>query len=53
MQECLGIWINERYNLEPNRAAKIIYFPDMTYAAYDYDFTSKPQWRGTISIIDK
>jgi hypothetical protein len=53
MQECWGIWTNEQYNLKPNKAAKIIYFPDMTYAAYDCDFTNKPRWRGTISVIDK
>ena len=51
--EYWGVWTNERYNLKPNRAAKIIYFPDMTFAAYDCDFANMPRWRGTISIIDK
>jgi hypothetical protein len=49
---CCGVWTNEGYNTDPDRAAKIIYFPDMTWAAYVSDFSVKPRWRVTISIID-
>jgi hypothetical protein len=50
--ECLGVWINAQYNAEEKTAAKIVYYPDMTWDAYEYDFSMKPRWRGTISIID-
>jgi hypothetical protein len=51
-EECWGVWTNEQYNTDPDRAAKIVYFPDMTWAAYVSDFSVNPRWRGTISIID-
>lgn len=50
--ECLGIWINAQYNTKDKTAAKIVYYPDMTWEAYEYDFSMKPRWRGTISIVD-
>jgi hypothetical protein len=50
--DCLGVWINTQYNTQANTAAKIVYYPDMTWEAYEYDFSRKPRWRGTISIID-
>jgi hypothetical protein len=53
LQECWGVWTNEIYNEIQNKAAKIVYLPDMTWFAYDYDFAIQPRWRGTISIIDK
>jgi len=36
-EECFGIWVNGSYNSEEKRAAKIIYHPDMTWAAYKTD----------------
>ena len=50
--ECLGVWINAQYNAKNKTAAKIVYYPDMTWEAYEYDFSKKPTWRGTISIVD-
>ena len=50
--ECLGVWINEQYNTQEKTAAKIVYYPDMTWEAYEYDFSMQPRWRGTISIVD-
>jgi len=52
-EECFGIWVNGSYNSEEKRAAKIIYHPDMTWAAYKTDSSSQPRWRGTISIVEK
>ena len=43
--ECLGIWINTQYNTMNNTAAKIVYYPDMTWEAFEYDFSRKPSWR--------
>jgi hypothetical protein len=50
--ECLGVWINTQYNTMNNTAAKIVYYPDMTWEAFEYDFSRKPSWRGTISIVE-
>ena len=50
--ECLGVWINVEYNTKYKTAAWIVYYPDMTFAAYEYDFSRQPRWRGTISIVD-
>jgi len=50
--ECLGVWINTQYNAMNNTAAKIVYYPDMTWEAFEYDFSRKPSWRGTISIVE-
>jgi hypothetical protein len=52
-EPCYGVWINSIYNSQQKRAAKIIYYPDMTWAAYTLDSSTRPMWRGTISIIDK
>ena len=49
---CLGVWINTQYNTKEKTAAKIVYYPDMTWEAYEHDCSMKPRWRGTISIID-
>ena len=50
--ECLGVWINTQYNTINNTAAKIVYYPDLTWDAFEYDFSRKPSWRGTISIVE-
>ena len=50
--ECLGVWLNTQYNTIHKKAAKIVYYPDMTWEAFEYDFSKTPSWRGTISIVD-
>ena len=50
--DCLGVWINIQYNTLNKTAAKIVYYPDMTWEAYEYDFSREPTWRGTTSIVE-
>ena len=49
---CIGVWINTQYNTQNRKAAKIVYYPDMTWEAFEYDYSREPAWRGTISIVD-
>ena len=52
-EDCFGVWVNGDYNALEKKAAKIIYYPDMTWEAFQADFSTKAMWRGTISIFAK
>jgi len=51
--ECCGVWVNGSYNALEKKAAIIIYYPDMTWEAFQTDSSIQPMWRGTISIMEK
>ena len=51
-EECCGLWINQEYNTVRNKAAKIIYYPDGTWMAFESENTAVPSWKGTISITE-
>jgi hypothetical protein len=50
---CMGVWVNGSYNMLEKKAAKIIYYPDMTWEAFITDSSIRPRWRGTISIMER
>jgi hypothetical protein len=52
-EDCCGVWVNMSYNTLEKKAAKIIYYPDMTWDAFQADSSIRPMWRGTISIMEK
>jgi len=53
VEECMGVWVNGSYNMLEKKAAKIIYYPDMTWEAFCAESSIRPRWKGTISIMEK